>query len=305
MALDTGAAKSAIDTDIAGPLDVDVVRAAWGIHETINEDVARAFRNHASERGFDYRRSAMVAFGGSGPIHALRVARKLLVPRVVFPAGAGVASALGMLISPLSFEVLRSDLVEYEALTEAAVDSHFAALVDEAASAFSGTALTREDLTVVRALDMRYRGQGYDIEVTLPADLTGTALVDAVPTLFAEAYARVFSKSFVERPIDIIAWKARVSGPRPAGGTDFVLDAGDVTSARKGTRQSYFPEAGGFTDTPVYDRQALKPGDGFVGPALIEERESSCVVGVGDRVEIDGHGNLVATIATAEGSLAA
>lgn len=306
MALDTEAANAAIGTDIAGPLDVDTMRAAWGIHETINEDVARAFRNHASERGFDYRRSAMVAFGGSGPIHALRVARKLLVPRVVFPAGAGVASALGMLISPLSFEVLRSHLVEYEALTPATVDDHFAALIDEAAAAFAGTELGRGDLAVVRALDMRYRGQGYDIEVTLPSGVTGAALVDALPTLFAQAYARIFSKSFAERPIDIIAWKARASGPRPAGGTtDFVFDRSGATVARKGSRQAYFPDAGGFTDTPVYDRQSLKPGDSFIGPALIEERESTYVIGVGDQVEIDSLGNLVATIAATQGTMAA
>lgn len=305
MALDGGAATEAIGREIAAPLDVDALRAAWGIHETINEDVARAFRNHASERGFDYRRSTMVAFGGSGPIHALRVAHKLLVPRVVFPAGAGVASAIGMLISPLSFEVLRSDLVELEALQPAAIDEGFAKLVDEAADAFSGTDVRRTDLTVVRALDMRYRGQGYDIEVTMPADLAGAALIEALPRLFADAYEGVFSKSFPERPIDIIAWKATVSGPRPTDSTDFAFDRGAADQARKGVRAAYFPDAGGFVETPVYDRLALKPGDSFTGPALVEERESTCVIGVGDRVEIDGHGNLLASIAAVEGTLAA
>ena len=95
---------------IAEPLKLDLTRAAWGIHEIINEDVARAFRIHASERGFDYRQSSMVAFGGSGPLHAMAVARILKIPRVVFPIGAGVMSALGLLASPLAFELSQSRL---------------------------------------------------------------------------------------------------------------------------------------------------------------------------------------------------
>ena len=99
MALAPEEAGAAIRRNVADPLDLDLSRAAWGIHETVNEDVARAFRVHAARRGFDYRSCTMIAFGGSGPIHALRIARKLRIPRVVFPAGAGVMSAFGLLAS--------------------------------------------------------------------------------------------------------------------------------------------------------------------------------------------------------------
>ena len=102
MQLDAPAAEAAIRDNIAAPLGLDLARAAWGIHEIINEDVARAFRVHASEIGFDYRQSTMIAFGGSGPGHALRIARKMRIPRVILPTASGVMSALGMLVSPLS-----------------------------------------------------------------------------------------------------------------------------------------------------------------------------------------------------------
>ena len=92
-------------------LDIDVSRAAWGIHEVINEDVARAFRVHASEVGFDYINCAMIAFGGSGPAHALRVAKKLRIPKVIFPVGAGVMSAIGLLTTPISYATLRSSRI--------------------------------------------------------------------------------------------------------------------------------------------------------------------------------------------------
>ena len=100
MALDRPAAEAAIRDGVAKPLGLETLRAAWGIHDIVSEDVARAFRIHASERGFDYRSGSMVAFGGSGPLHALAIARKLKIPRVVFPVGAGVMSALGLADQP-------------------------------------------------------------------------------------------------------------------------------------------------------------------------------------------------------------
>ena len=114
MRLDVGAARTAIEEHVARAAGLDPIRAAWGVYEIANEDVARAFRVHASERGFDYRRSSMVAFGGSGPVHALAIARKLRIPRVIFPIGAEVMSALGLLVSPLGFEIARSRRVYNE-----------------------------------------------------------------------------------------------------------------------------------------------------------------------------------------------
>jgi N-methylhydantoinase A len=93
---------------VGDSLGVDAERAAWGVHEVINEDVAKAFRVHASERGVDYRRCSMIVFGGSGPIHGARIARKLRIPRVICPSGAGVMSAFGLLASPVGFEVVQS-----------------------------------------------------------------------------------------------------------------------------------------------------------------------------------------------------
>ena len=96
--------------------------------------MARAFRIHASERGFDYRSGSMVAFGGSGPLHALAIARKLKIPRVVFPVGAGVMSALGLLISPLAFEMARSRRIHVADIDAADFAATFRALEGEAKS---------------------------------------------------------------------------------------------------------------------------------------------------------------------------
>lgn len=298
MQLDRDASETTIAGKVAAPLELDLTRAAWGIHETINEDVARAFRVHASDIGFDYRRCSMVAFGGSGPAHAARIARKLRVPEVVYPRGSGVMSAIGMLVSPLSFQLAKSHRTFLGALDRDAFAAYFDALQQEAERTLFPDAGTAPRVTVRRFLDMRYRGQGYEIEVELPeADDTGD-LFALLPEKFAEAYARIFSLSYLEEPIEILNWKVEVIGPAPVaaiiaeGATE-----GEAPRPRV-TRQAYFPDVG-YVDCPVYDRASLGIGAAIEGPAFVEERECTVVLGEGDRARLDRYGNLIAEIGAA------
>ena len=132
-------------------LDLSLARAAWGIHETANEDVARAFRVHAAERGFDYRGCSMIAFGGCGPIHALRIARKLKIPQVIFPAGAGVMSAFGLLVSPLSHETIKSDRMLLDELTAEEFEAKFGVLTGEVMSFLGEGGVTAAETSIARS----------------------------------------------------------------------------------------------------------------------------------------------------------
>ena len=293
MRLDRQAAADALDAKLGRPLGIDTLRAAWGIHESVNEDIARAFRNHASERGFDYRACAMIAFGGSGPAHACRVARKLRVPTVVFPVGAGVMSAVGLLASPLSFETFRAERLALAALEPAGFESRFATLIDEARGFLGRDPESGERVVVRRRLDVRYTGQGYEVEVDLP---DGAGLAD-VARLFTAAYERIFTKSFPSEALEITNWKIEVALERADAGAAYRLEGPRGAKAIKGKRPAYFPEQDGARDTPVYDRYALKPCDTFSGPALVEERESTCIIGVGDRVTVDADGNMIVAVA--------
>jgi len=297
MPLDAVAAQRALALRVATPLRTDPVHAAWGIHETINEDVARAFRVHASELGFDYRACTMVAYGGAGPAHALRIARKLRVPRVIFPAGAGVMSAIGMLVSPLSFEVVRSNRVPLASLTPTRFARIFDALCDDAMTVLADAGAARDRVRVERRLDMRYQGQGYEIEIALPEAIDTEQLFDRLPALFAAAYARIFAVSHIDEPLEIVQWKVEARAPEPAAERSLhpVLSKRTDT-ARKGVRPAWFPEAGGRIDCPVFDRHALRSGTIITGPALIEEPEATTVVGVGDVVTVDAAANLLATL---------
>ncbi|MCC7271445.1 MAG: hydantoinase/oxoprolinase family protein [Alphaproteobacteria bacterium] len=303
MRLDKAAAERAIRAAVAKPLSLTLARAAWGIHEVANEDVARAFRIHASERGFDYRGSSMVAFGGSGPVHAMAIARKLKIPRVVFPVGAGVMSALGLLASPLSFEVARSRRVHVEDLDAQGFAAELARLIDEASGFLKRAGTPASDIAVTLRLDMRYQGQGHDIEVTLPPSDDLAATFRALPKIFADTYAETYLVSFLDEPVEIINWKVEATGPAPVFATGYSLGEGrqgDAAAAVKGTRPVYLAEAGAYVDVPVYDRYALSPGASLAGPAIVEERESTCVIGPGDRAAVDARYNLVAELARKE-----
>src|SRR5262249_8052971 len=176
MALDQAAAERAIRDSVAGPLGLETLRAAWGIHDIVSEDVARAFRIHASEHGFDYRSGSMMAFGGSGPLHALAIARKLKIPRVILPAGAGRLSAIGPPTSPSVCEMARSRRIYVADPAAAEFAATFRALEAEATSYLLRAGVARDDIRLTRRLDMRYQGQGHEIEVTLPAATDAGAL---------------------------------------------------------------------------------------------------------------------------------
>ncbi len=295
MAIDREASGRVVRARIGEPLGLAELRAAWGIHETINEDVARAFRVHASERGVDYRGCSMVAFGGSGPLHAVRIAQKLKIPRVVMPPGAGVMSALGMLVSPLSFEVIRFRRMRVDALDAAGFAGQFALLQREASAVLEQAGVAPADISVACTLDMRYVGQGYEIEVPLPRDLPPGQAFSQLAQRYGDVYERLFAIRFADRPIEIVNWKVEAVGPEPAAARQVRVGGFEARAAAiKGERAAYFPESGAPVDCPVYDRYAMPAGTRLVGPALIEERESTIVIGVGVRAHVDALLNVVA-----------
>ncbi len=297
MRLDLKAAGAAMRHRLAEPLGVSLTRAAWGVHQTVNENMAQAFRLHASERGYDYRNFTMTAFGGCGPIHAARIARILHIPRVIFPVGAGVMSAFGLLVSPLSFETVRSHPLAVDRLTDDDLAAAFIAPIEEATAFLDRAGVPACDIKVKRRLDMRYRGQGYEIEVVLPdADGRLTGVAD-LPGLFSREYARIFSAALLSEPLEIVNLKVEALGPRPAMAKGCHLAGIEGGARLKGSRRVYRPELDDLADCPVYDRYALQPGDTVTGPALIEERESTCVINSGDAIRIDADLNLIADIA--------
>lgn len=294
MHLDKAAATAATEATISAPLGISLMHAAWGIHEVINEDVARAFRVHASERGIDYRRCSMIVFGGSGPLHGTRIARKLRVPQVICPTGAGVMSAFGLLVSPVGFEIARSRRLAVSKLTEASFRAEIDSLGEEVVAVLARAGVPRADLSTNYRLDIRYEGQGYEIEVPLPVAARSIAHSDLV-IAFEKEYKRLFGLTFPGRGLEIVNWKAEAITTRPAD-RYYSLSGVTPTRALKGYREIWLHADEAMKPCPVYDRYSLVPGMSISGPALIEENESTCVIHEGDQLTVDQELNLVIRI---------
>ncbi|HEY0876726.1 MAG TPA: hydantoinase/oxoprolinase family protein [Vicinamibacterales bacterium] len=295
MSLDVEAARAAIKRRVADPLGISVSEAAWGIHRIVNENMANAARIHAVDRGKDPRAFPLVAFGGAGPVHAYGVAAILRSPAVISPLGAGVGSTIGFLTAPLAFDFVRSSVEPLATLDWTRVNALLREMEENGLALLAGSGLQPEEIVVTRSADLRYVGQGHEVRVPIPEGPLGPAAIPAIVAAFELVYRDLYGRVAEDIPIEGVNWRVAVRGPRPAlnrrqrGGTP----AGDARSALKGTRPVYFPEFGGFHQTDVYDRYRLGPGATFHGPAVVEERESTAVVGTSAVVSIDEHLNLV------------
>jgi len=294
MTLDVAAARRAIEEKVARPLGLEVEDAAWGIHAIVTTNMELATRVVSIERGRDPRALTVVAFGGSGPVHGCRLAQALGIPRVILPAAAGVTAALGLLAAEVRFDVARTYVRRLDALDPAAVDAMYADMAAQALDVVRQSAVTSE-LRVLRSVDARYVGQGYELTVPVPADGLDAAALARVRASFDEIYAARYGYAAPHEPVEIVTWKlAAVAGtPRV---TLAKATAGGGT-ARKGSRLAYFPERGGFVETPVYDRYTLSEGAIVEGPAIVEERESTTVLPPGTTATVDAYASLIVTVA--------
>ena len=293
MGLDYGAAENAMKT-VSDPLGIDPLEAAWGVHQVVDENMANAARVHAVERGKDPRKYLLLAFGGAGPVHAHRVARALGVPGFVAPLGAGTASAFGFLCAPLSFDLARSLYGRLDRLDWDAANAALEEMEAEGRQLLQTSGVTDEDVLVRRLGEMRYIGQGHEVGVRLPEGRLGPDDVGEISDGYREEYRRLYGREGPDVPLETITWRVEVSAPRPEIPQE--EEKGDPRSldeARKGERDIYLPENEGFTEVPVYDRYVLDPGATFDGPAVVEERESTVVIGPDTEAEIDGARNLI------------
>ena len=295
MELDRVGASRAIEQKIARQLDLDAVETAWGIHQVVNENMANAARVHAIERGKNPRAYPLFAFGGAGPVHGYRVARALGVPGFIVPLGAGAASAFGFLCAPLAFDFKLSLYGRLDGLDWSEVNGALEEMEEEGRDLLRASDVADEDIGVRRLCEMRYVGQGHEVAVELPDGALGPDDVDRLAALYHEEYRRLYGREGPDVPLEALTWRLEVSAPRPRIRLDGeeVDAAGDPREARKGEREIYLPEDEGFRAVPVYDRYRLDPGAAFEGPAVVEERESTVVLGPDTEAEIDPARNLI------------
>ncbi len=292
MKLDMDTVERAIAERVAKPLGLTTLEGAVGIHNIVNENMAAATRMHLAEKGRDPRRYEMIAFGGAGPVHAYGLARLLKLKRLIVPLGAGVTSALGFLVAAPAIDYVRSYVARLEQIDWTHLNGLFAEMEDEARELLVESGARPEDITMTRTAEMRHVGQGFEISVPIPNGDLGEGSVSAMRDSFFDVYRQLFERTVEEMPIEAMSWRLAASAPVPNIALNFGGQPIGTGEALKGQRDVYFPETG-FAPCDVYDRYALSPGDTFEGPAVVEERESTTVIGPGARVTVDESLNLL------------
>lgn len=294
MRLDERLARDAI-ARLGRSLNLGLIETAAGIARVVDNNMATAARVHIAEAGTDPLKYKMVAFGGAGPVHAYEIARLLNVRQVIFPRGAGVASAIGMLVAPRSVEFTRSLVSNIEALDWRIIKSILRDLEDQGRSILIEGGTANKDIRAEVSADMRYAGQGFEITVPIAKAIVERQDELALRQIFTTQYEDRFARSLGPLPVECVSWRVRVTGPPSVEEVRLARSDAKDTGQKIETRPAYFEEAQRFIDTPVYARSQLRSGTKIKGPALIEEDESTCVVGPSASVTVDKFGNLVMT----------
>jgi N-methylhydantoinase A len=283
MKLDVPAAEQAM-TRLATELKVKPIEAAWGICNIVNENMASAARIHIAENGLDPREFTMVATGGAGPLHAVEVARKLHIPRVLIPIAAGAGSCLGMLAAPQRVDRAWSNPKLLADIDWGQVAQNFASLRREGETELNAAGAKAVEWRI--GAEMRYYGQGAEIPVSIPYEDVGPATGKLLLDAFEAQYERLYGRLVPNAAPQVITW--RLVGRAPTDGHHFEWGDNRVKTkpATPASRKIYLPLKGDYAETKVYDRYSLPPGTQLQGPLILEERESTIVVAVTSDVTI-------------------
>ncbi|GAA4322322.1 hydantoinase/oxoprolinase family protein [Pigmentiphaga soli] len=283
MALDTGLAQRAM-ARLAEQLGMTAAGVAWGIYNMVNENMSSAARIHIAENGHDPRDLTMVATGGAGPVHAVEVARKLRIPRVLIPIAAGAGSCLGMLAAPARVDRAWSNPQLLADIDWGQVAAALAQLKQEGEAELA--TVGARDVEWRIGAEMRYYGQGAEVPVSIPYEEVGPDTQARVLAAFEEQYAKLYGRLVPNAKPQVTTWRltgrARTEGQRFEWGDERVRPA----KGPGGRRPIYLPLTGDYGEVGVYDRYAQPAGTRLQGPLILEERESTIVVAVGAEVEI-------------------
>jgi N-methylhydantoinase A len=290
MMLDRAAAEGAI-ARLGAQLDTDVHQTARGIYRVVAEAMASATRAHATDRGVDYRGLPLFAFGGAGPAHACEVGALLQSRAVIFPPHASVLSAFGTLVTPIRLDLVRSALGLLDALDWARVEDLYTGMIAEATDSLAAAGCARGDVRLVFGADLRYFGQQNEVTVTFADDPRPRRDATAIRAAFESAYQSQYGFTPSHVPVEIVTWRLTARGP--AVPFHVAANLPPEPGARKGDRPVNLWRSG--QPVAVYERRMLAAGQRLLGPAIVEERETTIVIPPGWRAEVDRFGCIVAT----------
>jgi N-methylhydantoinase A/oxoprolinase/acetone carboxylase beta subunit len=269
-----------------------MIQAIWGIHDLINETMAAAAKTHIAEKGGNPKLVTLAAFGGAGPVHAYGLAKKLGAPRIVVPPNAGVGSALGFFTAPRAFDLVRSHKVTLEDADFKEIEEIFKEMEAEGGRTLKKTG-KEKNIKFERSVDMRFVGQGSETDTPIPKKDFTKIKKEEIRRRFDEIYEKLYGRTYPDSRVEFVNFKVRASLPEKLLQFPKLQKKGvSLQDAAKGQRSAFSGIAEKFIPFTVFDRYRLFPGAGFNGPAIIEERESTVVIGEDASVSVDDYGFL-------------
>jgi N-methylhydantoinase A len=294
LQIDARSARQAMErTTQANELDLATDDFAYAIVELVDEAMANTARVHAAETGKTLSERTLIAFGGAAPLHVARVADKLGMSRIIVPMDAGVGSAVGFLLAPISYEVARSLHIRLDRFRPGPINTMIESMVGEARSVVALGAADRP-LTEQHTAFARYVGQGHEIPIALPGRVLEEGDRAVLRQAFEDAYSRQYGRLIDGVDIEILTWTVTVSAPAAAiASIPSNASSGEVAPRRQ--RKVFDVGEGRYLETTVHRRLALTPGKTVIGPAVIVEDSTSTVLGPGYDAEITADGSILMT----------
>jgi N-methylhydantoinase A len=299
--LGLAAARAALETHVARPLKMDVLEAAAGIQRIVDMRMADEVRVFAAKRGVDLTAFTLLPFGGAGGVHAAAVAQELGMRRILVPPRPGAFSALGLLCTDVVHDYIRSELKLLAEVRPEHAEAIFAELEAKARNELAAEGMSGADARLLREVDLRYSGQGYELRTPLEglfeARLTEASLA-AVRARFDQRHAQIHGHAATEQPVEIVSYRlrVRVGVPKYRPVQEDAPASPKVKGALKGRRRIHVPAVGdgaGAIEAAIYERGALDIGATVAGPAIVEQFDATTVVPPRWRGTVDRYRNLI------------
>jgi N-methylhydantoinase A len=293
--LDAAAARAALETHIARPLQMDTIAAAAGIQRIVDMRMADEVRVFAAKRGVDLSAFTLLPFGGAGAVHAPAVAEELGIRRILVPPRPGAFSALGLLCTDVVHDYIRSELRSLADITAEHAETIFRQLEGAARGELAAEGMSAAEARFARELDLRYSGQGYELRTALEGLFRGrltAASLRAARERFDQRHAQIHGHAAKERPVEVVSYRLRVRVAVPKyEPSEAAAPARRNGDAIKGQRAIWLD--GARLQASLYERGRLEVGEAIVGPAIIEQFDATTLIPPRWSGRVDRHGNLV------------
>lgn len=291
-------AEAAVREHIAAPLGTSPEKAAMGIFTVLAHSMTEAISLHSVRKGYDPRDFSLVAEGGAGPLFAWHIAKQLDIPRIIVPTHPGITSAVGLLATDIRYEVPTTVWTSSDEADIDLLSREIARLTEQATAQLKDDGIGHENIELECSVDCRYVGQGYELRVQAPVGEIDGEWVKCVARAFHEQHGRMYSQRFDDKPVQLVNVRMTGIGVVPQiklptidrGGADASSAQVATTPALMWTEDSGDPE---WVDTAVYSRELLRAGNVFSGPAIVEQFDSTTVVGIGQMATVDDVGHII------------